>query len=72
MKPNGSGDLTTAVFLAHLLDGRPLAGALARTTSAVFAVLEATAASGERELRIVQTQDLLAEPRMEFEPSAVR
>ena len=65
--PNGAGDLTTAVFLAHLLDGQPLDVALARTTSSVFAVMEATAAAGERELRIVQTQDRLADPRMEFE-----
>ncbi len=72
MSPNGGGDLTTAVFLAHLLDGRPLAEALARTTSAVFAVMSATAAAGERELRIVQTQDLLADPPMEFEPQLLR
>ncbi|QWZ08175.1 pyridoxal kinase PdxY [Nocardioides panacis] len=70
--PNGTGDLTTAVFLAHLLDGRALEDALARTTSAVFAVVEATAAAGERELRIVQTQDRLAEPRMEFDALRVR
>jgi pyridoxine kinase len=72
MSPNGGGDLTTAVFLAHLLDGRPLAEALARTTSAVFAVMSATAAAGERELRIVQTQDRLADPPMEFEPQLLR
>ena len=72
MSPNGGGDLTTAVFLAHLLDGRPLPEALARTTSAVFAVMSATAAAGERELRIVQTQDRLADPPMEFEPQLLR
>ena len=72
LTPNGTGDLTAAVFLAHLLDGRALDDALARTTSAVFAVVEATAAAGDRELRIVQTQELLAEPRMEFEALRVR
>jgi pyridoxine kinase len=72
MSPNGGGDLTTAVFLAHLLDGRALPEALARTTSAVFAVMSATAAAGERELRIVQTQDRLADPPMEFEPQLLR
>jgi pyridoxine kinase len=72
VSPNGTGDLTAAVFLAHLLDGRALDDALARTTSAVFAVVEATAAAGDRELRIVQTQELLAEPRMEFEALRVR
>ena len=69
--PNGTGDVTAAVFLAHLLDGRPLGDALARTTSAVFAVVEATAAAGERELRIVQAQDRLAHPPMEFAPERV-
>jgi pyridoxine kinase len=72
LTPSGTGDLTAAVFLANLLDGHPPAVALARTTSSVFAVVQATAAAGERELRIVQTQDLLAEPRTEFEPERIR
>jgi pyridoxine kinase len=66
ISPNGGGDLTAAVFLAHLLDGRPVDETLARTTSAVFAVMEATHDARDRELRIVQTQDRIADPRMEF------
>jgi pyridoxine kinase len=72
VSPQGAGDLTTAVFLANLLDGHPLPTVLARTTSSVFAVVEATERSGEREMRIVQAQDRLAHPRLEFEPVAVR
>ncbi|MEP7091281.1 MAG: PfkB family carbohydrate kinase, partial [Nocardioidaceae bacterium] len=72
VSPNGAGDLTTAVFLSTLLDRRPLGEALARTTSSVFAVVEATAAAGDRELRIVQTQELLAQPRMEFAAERLR
>ena len=72
VSPPGAGDLTAAVLLANLLDGRGLPDVLARTTSSVFAVVEATAAAGEREMRIVQTQDLLAAPRLEFEPERVR
>jgi len=64
--PNGAGDLTAAVFLAALLDGLALDEALARTTSSVFAVIEETASTGERELAIVAAQDRLAHPRMEF------
>ena len=45
---------------------------LARTTSSVFAVVEATADAGDRELHIVQAQDRLAEPRMEFEAERLR
>jgi pyridoxine kinase len=72
VSPPGAGDLTTAVFLANVLDGHSLPTSLARTTSSVFAVVEATAEAGEREMRIVQTQDRLADPRMEFEPEKLR
>jgi pyridoxine kinase len=72
VNPPGAGDLTTAVFLANLLGGRPLGEALARTTASVFAVVEATARAGERELRIVQTQDELADPTRTFEPERLR
>src|SRR6478735_3749385 len=64
--PQGAGDLTAAVFLANLLDGHDLPTALARTTSSVYAVVEATDRSGDQEMRIVQTQDRLADPAMEF------
>ena len=70
--PNGAGDLTAAVFLANLLDGRDLATALARTTSSVFAVVRATAEAGDRELRIVQTQHAMADPALEFAAQQVR
>jgi len=70
--PNGAGDLTTAVFLANLLDGHELDVVLARTTSSVFAVIEATADAGARELHIVQSQHRLAHPRMEFEAERLR
>ena len=72
VSPPGAGDLTAAVFLANWLDVHPLETVLARTTSSVFAVVDATTAAGEREMRIVQTQDLLAEPRKEFAPEKVR
>ena len=70
--PAGAGDLTTAVFLANLLDGRSLDEALARTTSSVFAVIEETAVAGEKELQIVAAQDRLAEPRLEFTAERLR
>ena len=72
-QPARRGDLTTAVFLANLLDRRPLGEALARTTASVFAVVQATAEAGERvRLRIVQTQDLPADgPTFETEGSAL-
>jgi pyridoxine kinase len=69
INPPGAGDLTSAVFLANLLDGHDLPTALARTTSSVFAVMEATAEAGTREMRIIESQDALASPAMQFEVS---
>jgi pyridoxine kinase len=71
VSPPGAGDLTASVFLANVLDGHTLADALARTASSVFAVVAATAEAGEREMRIVQTQDALADPRSEFAVEAL-
>ena len=72
LNPPGGGDLTTALFLGNLLNGHSASDALARTTSAVFAVVEATVQAGEHELRIVQTQDALADPPARFEPVRLR
>lgn len=72
VNPPGAGDLTTAVFLANLLNGHDLVTALARTTSSVFAVVEATAASGHSEMRIVASQDVIADPPMQFEVTPLR
>ena len=70
MKANGSGDLTAALFTAHLRTTGSPADALARTASSVFAVLKATLESGERELRLIAAQDAIADPACEFEVEA--
>ena len=72
MKANGSGDITAALFTAHLKDTGSPAQALARTASSVFAVLRATLDSGERELRLIAAQDAIAAPACEFEVLQVR
>ncbi len=72
MKANGSGDLTAALYTAHLRSTGSPAEALARTASSVYAVLRATLESGERELRLVAAQDAIAEPACEFEVRQVR
>jgi pyridoxine kinase len=72
MKMNGSGDLTAALFTAHLKETGSAADALAATASTVYAVLTATLESGERELRIVAAQDAIAHPDCEFEVRQVR
>ncbi len=65
--PNGGGDVTAALYLAHLRTTGSPARALELTTSAVFSVLEATLAAGTRELQLVAAQDAIAslEPRFE-------
>jgi pyridoxal kinase len=67
MKANGSGDVTAALFTAHYRQTGEAATALARTASSVFALLENTLASGERELQLVESQEHYANPRLEFE-----
>lgn len=67
MKANGSGDVTTALFTAHYRASGDAALALGRTASSVYDLLERTLASGERELRLVESQDVYANPRMQFE-----
>jgi pyridoxine kinase len=69
---NGSGDLTAALFTAHLRTGGSAAVALGLTASSVIGVLRATLDSGERELQIVAGQDSIASPVCEFEVEQVR
>ncbi|WP_248583275.1 pyridoxal kinase PdxY [Nocardioides sp. InS609-2] len=71
-KANGSGDVTAALFTAHLHETGSAAEALACTTSSVFDLLQNTLDSGERELRLIASQDTFAQPRMQFEVTQVR
>jgi pyridoxine kinase len=72
IKANGSGDITAALFTAHLHTSGSPADALARSASSVFAVLRTTLESGERELRLIAAQDAIAAPDCEFEVEQVR
>ncbi|MBB1509228.1 MULTISPECIES: pyridoxal kinase PdxY [unclassified Tessaracoccus] len=62
----GSGDLTTAVFLAKWLKTQDSGDALGQTASVVYSVLEATAAADHAELRLVAAQNDLVDPRFVF------
>ena len=68
---NGCGDVTAALFLAHLLRGAGLADALALTAAAIFAVIETTARLGRRELALVAAQDELVSPSRRFAPRRI-
>ncbi|NBX66359.1 MAG: pyridoxal kinase PdxY [Proteobacteria bacterium] len=54
--PNGTGDLTTALYLGYILGGHSDQKALERTCHGIYSVLEATKG---RELCIIENQDTL-------------
>ena len=64
--PNGTGDAVAALFAAHWLESGDVAQALGKAASAIFAVLEATSAMGERELQLVAAQERLVAPPRQF------
>ena len=70
--PNGCGDVTAALYLAHLRTTGSAAEALARTTSSVFGILEKTIAADTREIQLVAAQDAIAEPPMTFDVRRLR
>lgn len=63
----GSGDLTTAVFLAAYFSEDSVLKALSRTADEVYSVLEVTKNLGRRELALVAAQELLINPAHHFE-----
>lgn len=71
-KANGSGDVTSAVFTAHYRESGSAVVALEKTASSVFDLLQTTLGSGERELRLVQSQEAFAHPQMQFRARQVR
>jgi pyridoxine kinase len=69
---NGAGDMTAALFFAHWRKSGSIQTALELTTAAVFAVLEATAEKGSREIQLIKAQELIANPIRRFEAAQVR
>ena len=66
----GTGDVTTAVFLAHWLRGEKLDDVLSATASVVYSVLDVTNQLGRYELALVQAQDDIIRPRHTFKAVA--
>lgn len=62
----GSGDLTTAMFLAQLLKGASLGDALGATASIVYSILKLTADLQMDELALVQAQNNIVDPEHVF------
>ena len=63
---NGAGDLTSALFLAHLLKGVRPEEALSTTASSVYALLEETHRAHAQEIRLVAAQNAVADPPYRF------
>ncbi|MGV9980891.1 pyridoxal kinase PdxY [Micromonospora wenchangensis] len=72
INPNGGGDVTAALYLAHLQTTGSPATALERTISSVFTVLERTLAAGTREIQLVAAQDAVADPPARFTARRLR
>ncbi len=68
----GSGDLTTSMFLAALMETGSAEQAVGRTADIVYSVLDRTTGLGRRELALVQAQDDLVAPRFHFNVARAR
>ncbi len=63
----GSGDLTAALFLAHLLNSETPGHAVGATADAVYSLLRRTAELESAELALVAAQQELVDPSHHFE-----
>lgn len=68
----GAGDALAAMFLGDYLRCRDATKALSQAVSAVFAIVEATAAAGASELRLVASQDAIVDPPRLFPADKLR
>jgi pyridoxine kinase len=68
----GSGDLTSAMFLAAYLETRDPGLAVGRTADIVYSVLKATTDAGSSELLLVGAQDQIVTPSHHFEVQQIR
>jgi len=71
ISPNGTGDLFAALLAAARVGGSNTPEALSHAASAIFAVLERTAARGTEEMRIVESAAQLVNPERKFECIAI-
>lgn len=67
ISPSGTGDLFAALFASARVQGQTTPQALAHAASAIYAVLERTAAEGTEEMRIVASAEQLVNPQRRFE-----
>lgn len=68
---SGTGDVLSALLLAHTLRGEAAPEALSLAVSSLFGVLDKTRTLGRRELALIQAQDEIALPSRLFPPLTV-
>ena len=71
ISPSGTGDLFAALFAAARVQGKATQDGLGHAASAIYAVLERTAADGSEEMRIVESAGQIARPERRFEAVAM-
>jgi pyridoxine kinase len=71
ISPSGTGDLFASLLVSARVRGSNTPDALSHAASAIFAVLERTAARGTEEMRIVESAALLAHPTRRFDAVSV-
>jgi pyridoxine kinase len=71
ISPSGTGDLFASLLVAARVRGSDTPQALSHAASAIYAVLERTAARGTEEMRIVESAEQLVRPTRQFEAVAV-
>jgi pyridoxine kinase len=71
ISPSGTGDLFAALFAAARVQGNDTPEALGHAASAVYAVLERTAAAGTEEMRIVESGEQLVRPARRFDAVSI-
>jgi pyridoxine kinase len=71
ISPSGTGDLFAALFAAARVQNKDTPAALGHAASAVYAVLERTAAEGTEEMRIVASAEQVVRPKRRFEAVAI-
>jgi len=68
---NGAGDVTSALFVAHLKTAG-IEAALARTASSVYGILAETIRLDRVEIALIAAQDAIAHPACEFPVTRLR
>lgn len=67
MAPSGGGDMTSAIFLAKYLAHGKIAEALQFTANAMYELFALTHQRGQRELAMIEGQESLVSPQLQFE-----